>query len=312
MAADSEPLDYSGFVPTGEIPTDLTKNYTDALADQRIEQLFESMPNTVHASTISFRSDTAYGVGGRLVDFTLEPNNTDYTMADYIAEGSFTADSVSLQFKTFNGDVPQTLTVKKSPNDALFHAFTDDSFDILQITGDQIVELCLRASDNPPDLTPNPQAHTLVRPTFELTLAEFWRHLAVANDGLTTRSQFLEIPLGNSVDDTQSFFGRLLQEEIEKPFEVQQRLILEHVIMHEALDAEEVTRLELEYTWKKDKTQGTRVSKYVVSGIDPTTMHLRIKRRVGEGKEELLDLSDPKYLEQFQLLLDYILELSTK
>ena len=302
--ADSEPLDYSGFVPSDEIPTELTKHYTDALADQRIEHLFESMPNTVHNSTVSFQSDTAYGVNGRLIDFTEAPNNTNYTMADYSAEGTFTADSVFLKFKTFYGDFPQTLTVMKSPTDSSYYAFTDDSLEMQQIDEDQLLELCLRASDNPPDLKPNTEGHELVRPTFPLTLAEFWQHLALANDGLTNKSRFLEVPLGDSPDETRSFFGRLLHEESEEPFEVRQRFILEYVIIHETLDAEEVTRLELEYTWKKDREQTTHISKYVASGIDPSTTHLRIMRSNVDGKDEPLDISDPKYLEQFELLLE--------
>jgi len=310
--SDSEPLDYSGFQPFGEVPVELTQPYTDALADQRIEQLFESMPNTVHTATMSFRADTAYGTGGRLIDFASEPNNPEYTMADYIAEGRFTNSSVYLEFKTFNADTPQTLKVIKSPDDNLYHAFTNDSFDIYAITEDQVVELCLRASDNPPDLKPDPEAIGIVRPSFEQTLAEYWQRLATTKNGLITTTKFLEVPLSKPTEGAPSHFGRLMQEEIDKPHEVQQRFVLEHVILHTLLDAEEVVRLELQYTWKKDKTQETLISKYVASEIDPTTVQLRIRRKVGSGNEESLDPTDPQYLEQFQLLLNYILEISTK
>lgn len=307
-------LDYSGFEPESSEYSELIKPYTDALADEQIDQLFESMPSTVFSKRVSFRGESGYGCNGRL--FNPLDESTDYSLVDYIAEAHFGENEVDIEIKTFSGDTPQKLRIKKEPADPAYYAFTDDSFDLNVLNEDDLTRFSVRVSGSDPDALPT---HTtegdeitgarLARRSFPLTLSVFWEELAHENSGVVTSSKYLEVPL--AIIDERRIYGRLLQEERERPFDLQQRLVLEHVTAFDELDAEQVTRLELIYTFNT-KQQKTNIHKYTASDLKPDSVLLRISREQPNGRSEVLDISDSTYLIQFQALLNYMIETATK
>jgi hypothetical protein len=301
-------FEYENFVPM--VPTDpeLLKPYTDALSDDRIDALFDTMPETLENHTVSFRADTRYGVNERLVDLSGGVEVSTFT--DFIAEGEFTKDTVDLTIKTFNNDTPETLHIRKGASDNKYLAFTDDSFDISPLDDDQMVEFCLRAADSDPltrhKVELNESDTQLKRVTFPLTLAAFWQGLAVRSGGRTSSSRYLQVPVPTT--DGSLSFARLFQDEIEKPREIKQRLIIEHATVFDELDAEQVIRLELQYISSGIKTQTSALRRFTASGVGFEKAYLRITRKSPDKAREDLDPSDPAQLLQFQALLNFMIE----
>lgn len=306
-----EKPDYSGFVPECSTDPNLLKPYTDALASDYIDHLFESMDTTVYKHTVCFESKTRFGTQ---VGFFGPESSVSHTKPiDFTANGSFTTNEVDLKLRTLQNDTPRTLRVRKGTSDDSYSVFTDDSFDVRSLDDDAMVDLCLRIADSDPltrhaVVLQEADSH-VAKSTFPLILASFWQGLAMRREGLLTSSRYLEMPLPNSSGLTT--YVRLLQDDIEKPKEMRQRLVIEHATIFEDLDAEQVTRLELQYISTDEKLQKNSVHRFTASGVSFEKAYLRITKQELDGTAKTLDPTDPSYLIQFQALLHYMIESAT-
>lgn len=176
------------------------------------------------------------------------------------------------------------------------------------ISDDEMIDIFCRAANVDPlskFLVTKTNEDVPTFSTVNKTLANYWERLAEHNEGTIVTSKLLEVQLPTFLGD--HTYGRLFYEKTEDPRKSKERLVLEKADKFVDLDAERITRLEIELSEAEELDDKTEAYTMVLSDVLKELTIARIEKVDLNGTIKRV-VPNEEMIQQFIWLLNYVVD----